>query len=163
MREDDPVPGEIFMEKMRKAEIRKRNRQQREKCIVEAMAGAGWDREDAANQIKDTRERLGISYKDYIKLEMWSVPPELQEEKYNKELQRRERNKQRKEKCIASAMEAAGWDREFAEKQIADARKRLGISYNDYRKYKFCLIPEEKQQDQYEKILVEKAQEKAQK
>ena len=94
---------------------------------------------------------------------MWSVSPELQEEKYNKELERRERIKIKKEKCIVSAMETAGWEREYAAQQISDARKRLGISYDDYRKYNFCLIPEKDQQEQYENVLAIKAKKKEQK
>ncbi len=225
VRDDDPVPGEIFMAEMEKAERRKlrmdncvvetvaatgwdaevaknhiketrkrtgmtlkdyvklefwnvpadqqeeeyrrildrreRIKQQREEQISAVAAGAGCDKDTAAKYLKDAKDRIGIPYKDYIKLEFWNIPVAEQEEKYKKELERRERRKKNKEECILHAMETAKWERDFAEKQIIDARKRLGISFKDYKKYNFCLIPEKDQQEQYENVLAKKEQKKA--
>lgn len=225
VREDDPVPGEIFMESMIKAERRK---QRMDNCIEETVAATGWDKEQAKEHIRSTRARTGITFKDYIKFEFWNIPDENQEEEYNriierrerlkkqreesitaimdaagidreqavaqlkdakerinishkeyvklkmwevpeeeqqavyeKELERKARIKKQKEDCIVYSMEKAGWTREYAEEQIKDARKRLGITYNDYRRNDFCLIPVEKQQGAYEKVLENKAKKKS--
>jgi len=160
VREDDPVPGEIFMESMAKADRRK---QRLDNCVAETVAATGWDKETAMAHIKATRMRSGITYKDYIKCQFWNIPDEQQEEEYKRILEKRERIKQQRERCIIHSMETAGWTREHAEEKIKEARKRLGITYNDYRKYNFCLIPEKDQQEEYEKVLVIKAKKKEEK
>lgn len=72
---------------------------------------------------------------------------------YEEKLNRREKLKLRRERCIENAMELADWDRESAEAKIDEARARLGISYNDYRRNKFCLLSEAEQEQKYKKIL----------
>lgn len=57
-------------------------------------------------------------------------------------------------------METAGWEREEAEQQIKDARERLGISYNDYRKNNFCLLSIEEQEEKYKAIKIKRTQNK---
>lgn len=69
------------------------------------------------------------------------------------ERERRKKIRERRESCIESAMEIAGWDREYAIDRIRDARERLGITYNDYRIRKFCLVPESEQKEKYDEIL----------
>ncbi len=157
--EDDPVPGKLFtkknLEDWEREEKKRRLQQSREECIGETVRLTGWDEAFAKEQIKDARERLGISYSDYRKHEFGLIPIENQEEAYKKILKDRERKKQRKE-CIESAMAKNGWDEEFAKEQLSDARKRLGISYKDYQKYEFYAIPMEQQAEAYDKIRAKK-------
>lgn len=155
--DDDPAPGQMFAEKMEKAADKK---ELKDGCIAEAMETAGWEREYAEEQIRDSRKRLGISYKDYRKHNFCLIPPDEQEEKYKEIVDRRERIKRQREECIVSAMEMAGWEREYAVEQIKDARERLGISYKDYRQHNFCIIPPKKQAKMYEKILRQRQQKK---
>lgn len=138
-------------------ERQERIRMQREECIAAAMEGAGWTREEASEEIRGTRERFDVSYNNYKRFELWKYPHEEQEEAYIKGKERRERIRQQREACIESAMELAGWNREYAKEQIADARARLGITYNGYRKHQFCLIPVEEQQAKYDEIQKAKA------
>lgn len=165
--DDDPVPGEIFMrdilERVESKERKERIKKQRENCIHSAMIAEDWTREYAKQQIDDARDRLGISYKDYQKNAFWRYSEEEQAKQYEILAERQNRRKQQKEDCITSAMTVAGWTREYAEQQIKDARKRLGISYKDYKRYEFALIPAEEQGERYEKILSEKAQKKEKK
>ena len=153
-------PENLEEEYKKAVERQERIRKNREDCIAKTMESTGWDMDRAKAEIKDARERLGVSYKDYASFELWKYPAEEQEEVYQKALRRRERIAQQKEQCITYAMDIMGWDREHAAEQIKDARKRLGISYKDYYKYKFCLIPVDEQQAEYDKILSEKEKDK---
>lgn len=159
--EEDPIPGKIFMEDINSRIDKKVKKEKRAAHVDSVAEAAGWDREYALEKIKDARERFGISYNDYDKYEFWKIAEEEQEEEYNRIIVKREKRKHDKEECIMSAMSAAEWDREYAETQIKDARERLGISYNDYRRYNFCLIPVKKQEKEYEKIKQQKAAKKA--
>lgn len=139
------------------SEQRERIRQLRKECISVTVAATGWESDYAKKHIADARQRLNISYKDYMKLELWKYDDsEEQKLAYEKLLKRRERIKKQKEDCIMNAMEITSWDYESAKAQIRDARKRLGITYKDYQRYKFCLIPIEKQKKYYEEILSQK-------
>lgn len=130
----------------------RKHRQQRKECIQAAMEKNGWSREEAAAQLNDARERLNITYKDYLKYEFYAIPAQQQAEAYEKILTKRERIRQQKEECIDLVTQQTGLSREEAINQINDARERLGISYKDYKKYEFWQVPIEKQQSTYEKI-----------
>lgn len=155
--DDDPEPEKLFIKKMEKKAAKK---EAKEACILSVIEATGCEREEAERQIKDARKRLGISYKDYRKNQFCLIPIEEQEETYKAILEKRERRRIQKEKCITSAMETAGWEREEAEQQIKDARERLGISYNDYRKNNFCLLSIEEQEEKYKAIKIKRTQNK---
>lgn len=157
---EDEVPEQIFLEDVT---ARAHKMERREAHFREVLRETGWERDYARAQIKDAKDRLGITLADYEKHHFWKYDAAEQAEAYAKILRRRERNKEQKEACIVSAMETAGWEREYAEKQIKDARNRLGISYNRYKEYQFCLIPVEEQAEKYREILKTLEREKVQK
>ncbi|MBO5993916.1 MAG: hypothetical protein J6Q41_00190, partial [Firmicutes bacterium] len=159
----DPIPGEIFTEEVTAEEKRLRRKELRNQAIEKTMEDTGWDREQAKEKLRETREHLEVNYKDYAAFKLWRFPLEEQEEAYQKALKKRERLRKQREECITYAMDIMGWSEEEAKQQIKDARDRLGISYKDYTKYRFCLIPVEKQAEEYDKILEAKEKEKAQK
>jgi len=64
-----------------------------------------------------------------------------------------ERRKIVKEQCISLAMEHMGWSRIRARAHLMDAHTRIGISYMDYRRNFFFLIPDEQQEERYREIL----------
>lgn len=68
------------------------------------------------------------------------------------------KKRERKEACINATVEATGWSREYAVKQIADARKRLGIKYLEYYKNDFYFIPVEEQEERYAQLKKQKAE-----
>ncbi|MBR2511842.1 MAG: hypothetical protein IKE49_02105, partial [Firmicutes bacterium] len=75
-------------------------------------------------------------------------------------IRRKKRDKGLLRDCIESVVEATGCSRKEAEAQIKDARRRLGISYLDYRKMKmFHYSPEE--QDRIYPELLRQKEEKA--
>ena len=135
----------------------------KEICIEGVMKATGLDREEAITMIKDARKRLSIKYSEYLKHEFYNIPVEEQAEKYEKILATKQKNKERKEECIEATMAATGWSRDYANAQIQDARKRLGIKYLEYKKYAFYNIPVEEQAARYEEVKSQKDEKKANK
>ena len=62
----------------------------------------------------------------------------------------------KKEECITKTLEATSWNRSRAEKEISAARKRTGITYKDYIRFKFYNVPAEEQAAFYHEILEKK-------
>ncbi len=60
-------------------------------------------------------------------------------------------------KTIEDTVARSGWTPEQAEEHIKLARKKVGISYSDYRRYKFFIYPEEKMEEGMQKIEQKKA------
>lgn len=59
-----------------------------------------------------------------------------------------------KELCIQDTCKETGWDREYAEQKIEDARRRLGVNYRDYRVWKLYEHSyDEDQKNYYKKRL----------
>ena len=155
----DPVPGDTFNETVQEEERKIRNREIREKHISSVMEKSGWDRDIVRENIKNARANFKVSYKEYDQFDLWKFEPEEQEEAYKKAVAKKERIAKQREECIEQAMDLAGWEREYAIEQINEARKRLGVSYNVYRKNNFCLMTPEEQDEEYEKIKLRKAEE----
>ena len=157
--DDDPRPGELFVQKnleaMEREEKKRKFRQAREKCVASVMEKTGWDSEYALAQINEARERLGITYRDYRKAELCLVPVEEQEAAYQKYLKDQELKKLRKE-CVELAMAANGWDQETAKAKIKAVRERLGVSYKDYKKHEFYTMTDEQQDAAYQQIQAKK-------
>lgn len=124
--------------------------------IESVMEKTGWDYDFTVEQIEKVKEQIGISYKDYDRYSFFDIPDEEKEEKYSEIKERRKRNRELRENCIAVTMNNTGWDREYAEEKIKDARKRLNIKYNEYIKYEFYNIPVEKQEKKYKEIQSKK-------
>ena len=134
-----------------------------EQYIKEVMEKTGWSRGKAIDQMESAKIKVGISYKDYNKCNFHQFTEEDQEEAYRKILERRELRRQRKEHCIAFTMEKTGWSYEEADAKIKDARKRLGLTYKEYEKYKLFQVPVEEQQEVYDRKVrraLEKKKEK---
>lgn len=125
---------EEYQKIKKKKEAKKRKQQRKENCIVFTMEKTGWSREEAEAHIEDTKKRLNISYKDYREFKLYNIPKEQQQEKYEKALKKRERNKKRRENAIAFTMEQTGWSRKETVARINDVKKRLKITYPEYKK-----------------------------
>lgn len=84
MDDDDPEPGNLFIEKERKEKERiAHNKELRKKCIDAILANTDYTEAQANSMLDDARDRLGIKYNHYRKLKFWEVPLEEQEERYN--------------------------------------------------------------------------------
>ena len=122
-----------------------------EQHIQAVMEKTGWSRGKAIDQMESAKIKVGISYKDYHKCNFHQFAESEQEEAYKNILEKRELRRQRKEHCIAFTMEKTGWSYEEADKKIKDARKRLGLTYKEYERYKMFQVPEENQQAVYKR------------
>ena len=116
------------------------------------MKRTGWTHKYAAKQMADANQRLGISYAEYIQFAYYKIPAELQRGAYQKVLNQRERVAERREKCIADAMEKTGWSLEEATKQVDDAKKRLDMAYLVYMEHDFCLLTPEEQEEKLKEV-----------
>lgn len=120
----------------------------REKHIAAVMEATGWTRKKTVDTIKEAKARLGISYGDYSRNAFYNIPIEEQKAKYDEILERKERRRinteKKNEKSIAGVMAATGWDHDYTEAKILEARERTGCTYKEYLIYKFYeLTPEE--------------------
>ena len=154
--EYDPAPGEAFNETVHEEERKLRRKKLRDSCVAAAMEGAGWDKETARENIRDTRQRLGIGYKEYEEFKLWRYSPETQEEEYHKAVKRKERREKQKEQCIENAIAGTGWDRETALNNIRAARKLLDIGYKEYDEYKLWKYPTDELEEEYPKAVAKK-------
>lgn len=122
-----------------------------EQHVQAVMEKTGWSRGKAIDQMESAKMNVGISYKDYNKCDFHKFAENEQEEAYKKILEKREIRRQRKEHCITFTMEKTGWSYEEADKKIKDARKRLGLTYREYERYRMFQVPEEEQQEVYKR------------
>lgn len=128
----------------------------REEYVRQVVEKTGWDYAYAEAQIKEAKERLSITYKMYVKCNLHEVPTEEQAAVVAAEKERIARVKAQKEARVRSVMAKTGWDYEFAEAQMTNAKKKVGISFKDYDNKNFFKISEEMQELEYKRILEEK-------
>lgn len=133
----------VDTEKARKAEAK-------EKHILSIMEKTGWNREQTVANVKEARERLGITFKDYDRYDFHAVAVEEQEARYKEILEKKEARKQEKEQRIAEIMEKTGWDHDKA-KEALDYAKKQGISNTNYMKYALYYYPQKDLEKQYNK------------
>lgn len=149
---DDEEPKKIFEADLLK---REKNMISRNKYLKEIMDNTGWSREVAVKKVNEAHKAVNISLRDYTNNKFWRYTADEQKSAYSNIIRKRERVKKQKEICIDAVMNLTEWNRTYAEEQIEDARKRLGISYNHYMAYNFCTIPVEEQGIKYDEILNE--------
>lgn len=63
-----------------------------------------------------------------------------------------------REQRIRRVMEQTGWTYDFTAEQMADARKRLGVSYKEYLTYRLFSVPVEEQKQKYEEAVLQTRQ-----
>lgn len=149
----------FLKKKEKKVQPKKDNASKKEAYIQEVMENTGWSYELAQKNIKQAKEKTGITYRDYARFAFYLVAEEDFETEYEKILKKKERRKQQKESCITTTMEHTGWTREKAEMKIKQAKEKTGITYKDYEKYAFYSIPENQQVEKYKEISKKKKKE----
>ena len=145
-------------EKKEKASGKKK--QNTEKFITKVMEATGWDRETAVSKMKEAKAAVGISYKDYANNDFFNVAPENMKKDYEFILNKKERNKAKKEEDIRTVMEATGWDREKTVAEIKKVRDHYGITTRDYCKHEFYMVPESEYDNKYQEVLDRKERRK---
>ena len=132
----------------------------REVAIAEVMEKTGWSREETVSKIEDAKSRLGVSYTEYARCELYDVPEQKQQKEYQKILEKREREKKnarkdraarKKEKYLSQLVEITGWDRAYAEEKMERAKEVAGSSYEHYVIYRFWELTEEEQKTYFTK------------
>ncbi len=133
--------------------LAKRAREKAEKDeLVKAVAEAsGWSFERAEQQMAKAEKSAGISYKNYLAAELYLYDPAEQEARYREFLALGAAELRDKRACVKAVREATGWTASQAEAQIEDARKRLGVSYQDYRTFELYRYSPEEQKAAYQR------------
>ena len=129
-------------------------------AVQAVMEKTGWSYKHTIDEIEKARARTGMSYKDYNRYGFYDIPENMQIGEYRHIQNRKIIRKELMQKCIDSAADYNGWESDFAEKQVKEARKRLGISYKDYLEYKFYELSENEQTEKYNEIMKKRALEK---
>ena len=151
-----PVNQAARYEKLR--EKRAQENKERKRCLEAMMKDTGLPQDRALHRIEACRERLGVSYRDYQRLELWKLDRKEQRACYKQFLHRQQQSRKDREACIAAAMNAVGWSEEEAREAVRDCKKRLGISYRDYLALEMYLKSPAAQELSYRRFLEERAQ-----
>ena len=147
--DEDPEPEAVFLDDVLN---RERYNIKKEENFKTLMDSTGWDRATAEAKVKEARERIGVRLGDYNRKELWRYTEEEQLKIYNDLLERRELIRKKRERCVKATVEMTGWDEEYALNKIKEARKKFGITYDQYRLNKFFLLSEEEQYRKYKEI-----------
>lgn len=127
-------------EKEAEKERSARRKKKKEQHIAAVMAKTGWDYEYAKAKMDEAKKKVGCGYYVYAYFEFYNMTEEEQREQYENwkaKKQSKVRSKQRKrENCLAEAMAATGWTREYAEAQLDETMERTGCNAEEYREYR---------------------------
>ncbi len=149
----DEEKADICAAYLKKKKSEKRSRRL---CISDAMNAMGWSEKLAVDLIEDCRKRLGVSYRDYQKLELYRLNEGEQFNAYRRLLKSRKRKEQELRTCIAAAVGAVGWTEEEASEKITSARKERGIPYYVYLELELWSKGPEEQDLLYKNYLAQK-------
>lgn len=118
----------------------------REQSIRRVMKKTGWTYDFTVEQIEDARKRLGVSYKEYLKHDLFSLSAEEQKQKYEEVvLQMKHKAKEKQDRIIVRVMDATGWSYDVTNNKIKEAQERTGCTYTEYMLYKFYELDEMEQ------------------
>ena len=99
----------------------------REQSIRRVMKKTGWTYDFTVEQIEDARKRLGVSYKEYLKHDLFSLSAEEQKQKYEEVvLQMKHKAKEKQDRIIVRVMDATGWSYDVTNNKIKEAQERTG-------------------------------------
>ncbi len=124
-----------------------------EACLAETMEATGWSREEAMINIITCRQRLGIEFDDYCMMRMYTIAPENQAARYEHFLQKRERERRERKKCISAVALDLGCSKEKAIRKIEACRNALGVSYRDYLKLELWKLNRHDRKVRYRRYL----------
>ena len=157
------VPVEEQSARYKAALARKeRKKLAKQMYIAKTAEKSGWTQEYAAEEMKRTCDRLGITYSNFYRFELYSVPDEDRDSFYQEKTAAAKKQKasdERKEALelrtayLQKLMKATGWSEEEAESKIADARKVVGTPpkynyfYKEYFLYRLYEMTAEEQKN----------------
>lgn len=79
------------------ADKKRLQKEQRDEMVRTVAQAAGWDFKQAQAAMKEAKQALGVTFKDYAKLELFRYDQEEQKAKYAELLAEKEKKKQQKE------------------------------------------------------------------
>ncbi|MBQ3611214.1 MAG: hypothetical protein IJA01_02980 [Firmicutes bacterium] len=116
-----------------------------DKLIAEVAKNMCCSKRKAKAAMDDVKERLGVSYKSYVKYDFHLLSPEAQKKKA-KRIEEKKANAQKiVAESVAKVAAATGEDPVVVKKKISEARKRTGIGFDEYAKYEFWKLSKEEQ------------------
>ena len=139
----------------------KKTEKDRADCLRVVAEETGWSARETEEKVEDARKRLGIPYKVYARYRFFSIPEEKQAaefERIKELLDKKEKTRQRRKEAIDKTAEALGISQEEALMMVEEARARLGITYNEYRRNEFFYMSKAEQDEEYEKLVLKKEQ-----
>lgn len=142
-----------------------------EETVSAVMKKTGWTKEEAKTKIKEAKRNLGVSAKNYLKYEFYSLSADEQKRKYEKilkdkpaiseekiaKLKATNKSMKKLDSVIADVANATGWTKEYAEAKFWEVYSRLKCTPAEYLRYKIYKYDYEKQATfyyvTYQKIL----------
>ncbi len=104
--------------------------------VRKVCAATGWDEKTAKAQIKETKERLGITTKAYYNSGYYKYSAQEQERRHNA-LAEKKKEKPVKTNWTAKIAEASGWDEETAKQEVRNTKKDFGTTAAQFYRMRF--------------------------
>lgn len=125
--------------------------------IESIMRKTGWTKETTVENVEDARKRMGITYTQYDKYNLHSIPVEEQAAEYltrlkNEKVKGKKARKERKNNTLLlTVIINTGWDYQQAKDAMEKARQISGAEYKDYVAYRFWELPDDVQKTYFTK------------
>lgn len=142
-----------------------RKAEEKEQNIQKIMEKSGWSHAETVAHVEAARKLFGISYKEFNQHDFHAIPLTQQKEKYEeitaqKKKRKADRLKKKNAGYIADVVKATGWDPEYAEEKMKQAKKANGASYEHYAIYRFWELSEDVQKTYFSKGDADKLRDK---
>ncbi len=137
-----------------KKNIAIKHNEKTQKHIDKVVEATGWTPETAYKAMKEFKSKYNLSFNDYVKNKIYELKESEIESSVDSIIKHKAKLAMEHEQCLELAMEKKGWTRIQAEKHLRSTVKRTGISYRFYRRYFFFDVPDEKQQERYDEIMI---------
>lgn len=127
------------------------------KYCEEVANKSGQDLIKTKDNMTRAQKKLGVCFKDYCENDFYKMSFDEQKEAYEIIAEEREKRKEerarQREYVISLVMEETGWTHDFALKKMKGAKRRAGISFNNYYIYNFHEVPKNRQKNAWQEIL----------
>ncbi len=123
---------EVYAARKDKHERRLKTQEKYTRLVMEKT---GWEYDHALRQMKEAVKSIGCNVREYYKYRLYGVLTEEQQEVLEKgrsKAQRKSTIAENREKAVQLVMEKTGWAHDYAENQMLQAEKNLGISFREY-------------------------------
>ena len=123
-----------------------------EKNIISIMEKTGWSHDEVVENVENLRSFCNITYKDYLKNELFQLTEDEQSERAKEIAEKTETRLVHKEENIKEIMNSTGWSRGKVIETVTALKSRMGMTYKNYAKYELYNIPEDELEAKYSVI-----------